>query len=248
MNIRFAAALTLALVFSASVSANGLPDGPYISTSASATEEFEPDYAVIDLRFRTEQSTPEQARARTNEAQRQLLAVLEANEQALRDQHVQSLEFGESFNFDHQQQRRVRSGFYGSFSVQLEVDDFAALKPLHYQLAGLAWDSLSNPRFEVDNREQAEQRVREGALEKAVKQAQALADHQGAELGSIWGIIYEPMHDLAGRSPGVFADSMMHLSALGMPAEESQFALSIEPRPVVLQAQVGVVYALQTEP
>ena len=128
------------------------------------------------------------------------------------------------------------------------MDDFAALKQLHYQLAGLAWDSLSNPRFEVEDREQAEQRVRASALDKATEQARALADRQGAELGRIWGIIYEPLHDLAGRSPGVVGDPMMNVSALRMSADESRFALPAEPRPVVFQARVGVVYTLQAEP
>ena len=37
--------------------AGNLPDGPYVSTSASAVHEVDPDYAVVKLESRTVQAS-----------------------------------------------------------------------------------------------------------------------------------------------------------------------------------------------
>lgn len=227
--------------------AGNLPDGPYVSTSASAIEEVDPDFAVIDLQFRVVEPTAEAARSATDQAQQQLIELLSGFEDALRDQRLESAQFGEEFEFDSEQRRRVPVGFYGAFSFRLEVDDFDALAKLHYQLAGLEWASLDNPRFEVDDDEAVQRVARQRALEKAGERARALAEAQGARLGAVWGILYEPMHDLAGRSPGVIGGDTMAGPSLRMSADGSEFSLPVEPRPVRFEATVGVVYTLDTE-
>ena len=229
------------------VAAGNLPDGPYVSTSASAIEEVDPDYAVIELQFRIIEASPDAARAATNRAQQRLVELLEDYADALRDHRLESMQFGEEYDFDRNQQKRVRVGFFGMFSFRLEVDDFDKLGKLHYQLAGLEWHSLGNPAFKVADDEAVQNRARRRALEKAGEQARALAEAQGARLGQVWGIIYEPMHDLAGRSPGVIGGSRVQPPAIGLSVAKSEFALPIEPRPVRYEATVGVVYVLETD-
>lgn len=227
--------------------AANLPDGPYISTSASAIEEVDPDYAVIDLQFRVVKDSPDAARTATNQAQQRLVGLLEDYADALRDHRLESMQFGEEYQYDGNQQKRVRTGFLGTFSFRLEVDDFEALGKLHYQLAGLEWNSLGNPSFKVADDEAVQNLARQRALEKAGERARALAEAQGARLGKIWGIIYEPMHDLAGRSPGVIGGAEARPPAIRMSMAESEFELRVEPRPVRYEATVGVVYALETD-
>ncbi|MEX2497501.1 MAG: hypothetical protein WD397_01340 [Wenzhouxiangellaceae bacterium] len=57
--------------------------------------------------------------------------------------------------------------------------------------------------------------------------------------------IYEPMHDLAGRSPGVIGGNEIRPPAIRMSMAEAEFALPVEPRPVRFEATVGVVYSLE---
>lgn len=240
------AALVFGLVSQLAL-AGSLPDGPYVSTSASAIEEVDPDYAVIDLQFRVVEPSPDAARAATSRAQQRLVELLGPFEDALRDHRLESINFGEEYDFDRERQKRVRVGYFGAFSFRLEVDDFEALGKLHFQLAGLEWNSLGNPVFKVADEEAVQDAARRRALEKAGERAGALAQAQGARLGRIWGIIFEPMHDLAGRSPGVVDGARTQLSAIRMSMAESEFALPVEPRPVRFEATVGVVYALEAD-
>lgn len=246
--IRFIVLSAALLLPPIGIHAAGLPDGPYVSTSASATEEVDPDYAVIDLRFRTVEQSPDEARATTNRAQQRLIGLLEPFQDALRDHRLESMQFGEEYEFDRERQKRLRVGYFGAFSFRLEVDDLDALGRLHYQLAGLEWNSLGNPAFEVADEEAAQDLARRRALEKAGEQARVLAEAQGARLGAVWGIMFEPMHDLAGRSPGVIGGSRAPQAEMRMSMAESEFALPVEPRPVRFEATVGVVYTLENDP
>jgi len=246
--MKFRAAFVLLSGLAPALAVGGnLPDGPYVSTSASAIEEVDPDYAVIDLQFRVVEDSPDAARAATNKAQQRLVGLLEDYADALRDHRLESMQFGEEYEFDRNQQKRVRTGFFGTFSFRLEVDDFERLGKLHYQLAGLEWNSLGNPAFKVIDDEAVQNLARQRALEKAGERARALARAQGVRLGRVWGIIYEPMHDLAGRSPGVIGTAEARGPAIRMSMAESEFELPVEPRPVRYEATVGVVYALETD-
>jgi uncharacterized protein YggE len=234
----------LALLFALStVLADPLPDGPYVSTSASAVEEAAPDHAVFDMRFRTVADTPESARSATQQAQRELLSVLEPYADLIRDRRVESLTFGEAREYDPREQRQVRQGFFGRFSVRLEVDDLDRLAELHHALAGLEWESLSNPEFRLDDPEIVEQRARRRALEAARERARNLAAAAGTKLGPVWGIIHESMHERAGRF--VDSDGVIAVSAASREAADSRFALPVEPVPVRFEARVGVVYRLE---
>jgi len=245
MKIRSIAILMALGLASGPAPAASLPDGPYVSTSASAIEEVDPDYASFDLQFRVVAPSPDEARAATDRAQRQLIELLEPYQDALRDHRLESMQFGEEYDFDRVQQKRVKVGHFGAFSFRLEVDDFETLPKLHFQLAGLEWNSLGNPIFRVADEESVKDIARQRALENAGKRAAALAQASGARLGSIWGIIYEPMHDLAGRSPGVVGGDRMSPPAIRMSMADSEFALPVDPRPVRFEATVGVVYRLQ---
>jgi uncharacterized protein YggE len=161
----------------------------------------------------------------------------------VRDRRIESMTFGEEFELDRQSMQRVKVGHYGQFSVRLEVDDFDALPDLHYQLAGLEWQSLGNPRFDIDEREAVENRLRQDALAAARDRARVLAEAGGMVLGPAWGIIHQPMHDQAGRLPG---DVAAPAAPMMRAAEaEGRFALPVEPRPVRFELTVGVVYRLQ---
>jgi hypothetical protein len=244
MTLRMLATLLPALAWSVTAVAGPLPDGPYVSTSASAVEEVPPDFAVLDMAFRTVEPTPERARARTDAAQRALLDVLEAFTDAVRDRRIESMSFGEEIEFDRDQGRQVTVGHFGRFSVRIEVDDFDALPDLHYRLAGLQWRSLSNPAFRVDDRDAVENRLRQRALAAARDRARVLAEAGSTSLGSLWGVIHEPMHELAGRLPG---DRHGPSAPLARAAEgDGRFAWSVQPRPVTFEATVGVVYRLAT--
>jgi len=237
-------ALTVLLLgaLSGFAAAGNLPDGPYVSTSASALEEVAPDYSVLEMQFRTVQDSPEVVRDRTNGAQRNLLAVLEEFEDAIRERRVESMEFGEEFDYDRDQMKRVMIGHYGQFTVRLEVDDFEMLPQLHYRLAGLQWQSLSNPRFMVDDREAVETRLRERAIIKARERARTLAEAGGSVIGKLWGIIHQPMHDLAGRLPDDFGG--IPSPRLAVSESSDRFALAMEPRPVRFEVTVGTVFRL----
>ncbi|MGK7296425.1 MAG: SIMPL domain-containing protein [Candidatus Wenzhouxiangella sp. M2_3B_020] len=223
-----------------------LPDSPYVSTSASAVEEVAPDFAVLSMQFRTVQDAPDAVRTRTDEAQHRLIDVLEDFDEAIREQRVESMRFGEEFEFDRQRGERTKVGHFGEFTVRLEVDDFDKLPDLHYRLAGLQWRSLANPQFRVDDREAAENRLREQALVKARERARSLAEAGGASLGALWGVIHQPMHDLAGR---LLESGSARGPAVSLAAAEGQqrFALAMEPRPIRFEVTVGVVYRIRPE-
>lgn len=233
--------LLLGLAFG--VRAAPLPDGPYVSTSASAIEEQAPDYAVIEMRFRAVADNAVSARSTTGDAQRELLAVLAPFEDSIVDRRVESLTFGEELEYDPREQRQVRRGFFGRFSVRLEVDDFDRLAELHHALAGLEWESLGNPDFRVDDPVSIEQRARRRALEAARERARNLAEAAGAKLGAVWGIAHEPMHERAGRF--VDSDPRIMVSATSRETSKERFALPVEPVPVRFEARVGVVYRLE---
>jgi len=240
---RMLLALPAVLAWTAAAIAGPLPDGPYVSTSASAHVEVPPDFAVLEMAFHTVEASPDRARSRTDAAQRDVLNVLDAFEDAVRDRRVESMTFGEETEFDRDQGRQVVVGHFGRFSVRVEVDDFEALPDLHYRLAGLQWRSLGNPDFRIDDRDAVENRLRQRALAAARERARVLAEAGDASLGSLWGIIHAPMHELAGR----LSDDRSGASASFARAAEGEgrFAWSMEPRPVTFEVTVGVVYGLQ---
>gem|GEM_PF-2575905 len=233
----------LSVSLAATVSAGSLPDGPYVSTSAEAVMEADPDFALIAMTWRTVEESAEAAREKADQAQRRLVELLAQYEEVVDERRLTAMQFGAESEYDPQRRQQVQVGFYGQFSVELKVRDFEKLPELHYRLAGLEWHSLANPQFEVDNREGALNVVRRQALDHATARARELAESGGSRLGAIWGIIHDPMHDRAGR----FRDaSVVHINA-GFRAEraDQQFALPLEPRPVRFEARVGVVYRLE---
>lgn len=225
--------------------AGSLPDGPYVSTSASAIHDAEPDYAVIAVEYRTVAESAEIARAETHSAQEELLAALAEYPDSLRDTNLEALRFGREYEYDRQQQKRVEAGFFGQFSFLVEVSDFDRLSKLHYQLAAMDWNRLGEPEFKVADTDAAANAARQKALARATAQARALAEAGGSALGEAWGIIFEPMHELAGRSPGVTATEMRRVS-VGVATAEAEFAIPMMPRPVEFEARVGVVYRLMS--
>lgn len=242
-----AGAMIAGVLLAGMVRAGSLPEEPYISTSATATREVPPDHAIIDLNFRTMEATVEAARDATDAAQRALIEALEPYQQALGDWRLESLRFGEHWEYQRPEMQRRRAGFFGEFSVALKITDFETLPRLHYALAGLEWQSLGNPRFEVAEPEAAEAAVRGEAMEQATERARELAEAGGARLGRLWGVINEPMHDLAGD--GAFGSNPAGpwMQRAGSAMNEGAFALPMEPRPVRFEARVGVVYTLETD-
>jgi len=224
-----------------------LPDGPYVSTSAAAVHRADPDYAVIDLGFRTVQTSAEAAREQTNAAQKSLVSMLSGYEDALRATRLESLQFGREYEYDRQQQKRVEAGYFGQFGFRIEVSDLERVSKLHFELAATDWNSLGEPRFEVADTDAARDAAREKALARATAQARALARAQGGRLGEAWGIIFEPMHELAGRMAGAPAGQMQRFSA-GVGAADAEFAIPMAPRPVEFEARVGVVFRLEADP
>jgi len=244
---RFIVVFAALLLAPVSIQAGSLPDGPYVSTSASAIEKVDPDYAVIDLQFRVVESSSDEARAATNRAQQRLVELLEPFEDALRDTRLESLQFGREYDYDPQQQKRVEVGFFGQFGFRIEVSDFDRLSKLHYALAAGEWNRLGEPAFEVADTDAAHEAARHKALARATDQARALAEAQGSRLGEPWGIIFEPMHELAGRSPGGTGREMQRVSVSGARLD-AEFAIPMTPRPVEFEARVGVVYRLEPGP
>lgn len=226
--------------------AGNLPDGPYVSTSASTLHEVDPDYAVVKLEFRTVQASGEAARERTDGAQKDLLSLLSGYEDALRDTRLEALNFGREYEYNRQRQKRVEVGFFGRFSFWIEVSDFGRLSELHYELAAMDWNSLGEPEFKMAGTDAARDAARAKALARATAQARALAEAGGSALGDVWGIIFEPMRELADRSPGVSATQMQRVS-LSAGFRETEFAIPVASRPVEFEARVGVVYTLQAD-
>ncbi len=220
-----------------------LPDGPYISTSADAEAEMSPDFAVLDLNVRVVEESPEAARQAINIAQQRLLKVLSGFDDALRDHRILRLSFGENREYDRESQRQVRTGYFGRFSYQVRVGDLDQLNALHYQLAELEMESLEGPRFELtpENQQLLEQRARQQAVRAATLRAEQLAEAQGAALGLIWGIIYQPMHELAGGAGG---GNEGRDPRLAMTSRDAEFVIAFEPQPIRFQTRVGVVYRL----
>lgn len=235
--------LLLLLMMGGPAAAASLPDAPYVSTSATAVDEVAPDFAVLNMQFRTVQDSPGEVRARTDEAQQRLLELLDGFDDAIRDRRVESMEFGEEFEYDRHSGQRVQVGHFGAFSVRLEVDDFDRLPTLHYRLAGLQWRSLDNPQFRVDDPQAVENRLRQQAMVQARDRARSLAEAGGAGLAGLWGVIHQPMHDLAGR----LMEDASGMSPLRVAVGEAdgRFAMSVEPRPIRFEVTVGVVYGIR---
>ena len=105
--------LTISVPVCGWAQSTALPDAPYVSTSASAVEEVAPDFAVLSMQFRTVQEAPDAVRTRTDEAQRRLIDVLDDFEDAIREQRVESMRFGEEFEFDRQRGERIKVGRSG---------------------------------------------------------------------------------------------------------------------------------------
>lgn len=244
MRLIFFVAVSCCWVASASAARDSaLPDDPYISTSAEAEVMMPPDFAVMDLSVRVVESTPEAARQRIDAMQQRILTLLDSFKEAIHEQRIVNLSFGENREYDRERQQQVRAGYFGQFSYEVQVADFERLNALHYQLAALELESLLGPRFELtpENRQLLERRARQQAVRAATLHAEDLAGAQGAALGPIWGIIYQPMHELAG-SAGPSNEGSYR--SLGMSSRDAEFAMAFEPQPIRLQTRVGVVYPL----
>lgn len=115
---------------------------------------------------------------------------------------------------------------------------------MFYDLAALNASGLGTPSYHISDESTIHDRVRSLALENARRNAEVLANSQGAELGPIWGIVFVPMHAHAGRfSTGVQREFAGTTSTTGVGMR--QLPIPLEPEPVPYTATVGVVYRIE---
>ncbi|MDX1625536.1 MAG: SIMPL domain-containing protein [Wenzhouxiangellaceae bacterium] len=227
--------------------AGSLPEGPYVSTSATGEHEVDPDHAVLSLSVERRAATSALAQEHLVEARNAVDAVLAGYADAIGEVELEQLSVSRVTEYDPESRRQVEAGFAGRFGLSVRVVDLGRLSALYHELAGLDPQNLDMPRFEVDDPEAALQAARDRALGNARAKAEAIASTQGAVLGPVWGLLVDPLHHLAGRVTEDVGGGMERM-ALSMRADSAPPGdIAIEPRPVRFQATVGVVYRLEPD-
>lgn len=236
------------LLLAASAQAGSLPDAPYVSTSGEGRIEVPPDHAVLQVRVERIADQPDLVRERINAIQLQLQAVGERYRDALARFELHDFEFGAHREYRPDLGRMVEQGFRGAFRVELEVRDLERLDALMYDLSGLELSSLGSPRFAVRDERSHQDQARSRALAAATEQARVLAADAGAELGSVWGIVYLPMDRLAaevGRDAGPEAWGAGPNLGFRAEAADAGFVMQTRIAPIVFTARVGMIFLLE---
>ncbi len=246
------AALILSALFAASaLQADGLPQGPYVSTSADAVVAVPPDFAMILISGSVAAATSADARASILDLQRRIRSLLEDFEGDVAPVELDVAESDFVQKWNRSLDRYERLGFKEAFEAHLRVDGLDRVDELFHELSLIDDLQVMSPEFGVDDPASARAEARRRALEKARTTAEQLAHSQGARLGAIWGVVHRSRHDRA--DPVRWADSVGAPRRAGDPADLGQVevtgsnfdpVLPFAVRAVEFSAEVGVVYEL----
>ncbi len=231
--------------------ADGLPDGPYVSTSAEAVVSIAPDFAVIEVEGTVAAESSTGARTAALELQRQLRSLLESFEGDVAPVELDIAETDFIQNWNRALGRYERLGFKEAFRTNLRIEGLDRVDELFHELSKIDGLQVLSPEFGVDDPDSGLAEARQQALEKAREYAEQLAMSQGARLGPIWGIVYRSRHDRAdpvrwmetagkSRRPGDPAD----LDRVEVTGSSFEPVLRFALRQVEFTAEVGVVYEL----
>lgn len=249
--LRFLIPLAAALALSGPkvLFAGALPEGPYISTSAEAEIEMEPDAAELRVRGQVSAPTNEEARTSLLELQNELIGALDEFQKAIAPIVLDQVDSTEITRYDSTVQATVTAGFQHEFGVVVRVQDLDILDRLFHRLVSIDGLTVRTPEFYIHDGESAQRRARDQALANARDEAESLARSQGARLGNVWGIVYKARHGDADPMNwtnflGDF-DEAADLDRVVVTGSRYIAPIRIDPKRVVYSAEVGVVYELR---
>ena len=248
--IRLAAGILFSLTFSLTSSANGLPDGPYVSVSATGSYQVEPEWVEIFLSLEQTESSGEAVREALNQSQKDLVETLEPHQDSIASIDVINSYFSKVEERNRQTGEVTFDGYAGHSRVSVLIHDLDRAEEIYYALSGLDIARLDRMEPGIEDYEALEENARKAALSEARRVAESLATERNARLGPVWGIVYDPLHQEAGR----FERTGHHLrlihrrsralSDLSASMVDTEFTLPTHFAEIRVVSRVGVVYEL----
>jgi uncharacterized protein len=155
-----------------------MPPVPAVVTVGQGVVRAVPDRAFVRMTVETRARTPQ-------DAQRQNAQAMTAVQQKMRDEGVaeeavRTVGFDLRLEVDWADGRRVVRGYVARSSIEVRTDDLSQLGRLMDQAVAAGATEIGDVRFDLKDREAAEQE----ALQRAVRQARARADAAAAAAGT----------------------------------------------------------------
>lgn len=246
----FTLVLILAAVFIAIKIAgefNVIEDNDYNTITVEGDSEVfaSPDIATVSFSVRKENLDLNKAQAEAEESVSKALNSIKSL--GVEDKDIQTTYYNAAPRYEWNQKcgqygcetgERVLVGYEVSETVSIKIRDLTKVSPIIGALGSSTVTDISGPNFEIENRDELQQQVREEAIKEARIKAKALAKDLDVKLGKIV-TFYE-----GGYGVPVYARAEMDAV---MSKEESSGTVSpsIEEGQNRIYSSVSVVYRIK---
>ena len=233
---RFAAAIALALLTSASAYAQTPPPPAETSVVVSTGEgivKHAPDRAWVTIAAESRAKTPGEAQKLNADAMSAVMQKIKGA--SIPAEAVRTASYDLQPEFDYANGKQTLRGYLARNAVEVRVDDLAKLGPVIDVSVGAGATSVSNIRFDLKDRTAAEQ----AALKLAIADARAQADTAAQAAGvKVERIVRLEVHR---ESPGPQPRPMMMRSDMSAAGAQPQMS----PGELEVRAMVTLTAAIK---
>jgi uncharacterized protein len=208
---------------------------PIVTVRGQAQLEVPPDLATLSVTVHSAGDSADRVRSELAEASNRIGGLLEQHAAAIEQSSTTGLHLAPIFS---RRGGTKITGYRGSFSSQILVNDFEALSPIVFALAPLPNSQVDGPWWSLRPDNAAHRDVRLRAIADARRRAD---DYAGAVGASVQDLVEISDLETGLSEPMRFAMAM----SKGVP-EDSSFEFEFEPALQTVSGQVTVRFTITT--
>lgn len=227
----------LALLLAGPVSAQSLPEFPFVKSHGEASIQVAPDKATLELALQSEALVSEQAVNNVESALASALAVL--NRYGVSQTSIEATDLRKGSRREHPREPGALGPeiYYVYRSVKVKLDSIAHYGEIFKALAAIDYLTELHGSFDVRDRAALEAQLLQQAGQDAERRASQMAASLGKKIKDIYGIFPDGNFLQGLDSRGGYADMVMRESKAG--------AEVLVPETITVQQQVHAIFRLR---
>ncbi len=203
-----------------------------ITLTATGDAVAVPDVARINVGLLQEGDTVEAATAEGNKKMTEIVNAL--NEQGVEEQDLKTTNYSLSPRYNYDVQPYKIEKYQLEQSVDVTIHDFEKLSTIVETATNAGANTVSSPRFEMNDPEDVKSQARQKALEKVKQRVDDLADATGVRIGDMVNFTEE---EPSATTPSPYYDYSKMLGAAEAP--------TIQAGSQTVEVKVSVTYAIR---
>lgn len=222
------------LVFTGTIHAGELPNGPHIVTSGKASIDAIPDMATLVIEVNTQEKNAAAAKKLADDRVAQYLTFLQKN--GVQQPDIKAANLRTEPDYDYQNGKATLKGYRAIRNVEVTVRQLDNLDNLLNGALKAGLHEIRSLTPGVSHPDQYREKARKAAVADAVTKSKQLAQELNSTLGPVYSIRYH-----ASRQPAPIMRTMaMNAQSDGIVAEQNTYHASI----IQFNDQVEVVFEI----